>query len=308
MFADGFPVSNETLTLKCNTDGQMDWQKMKTRADANTNWAMLIPKEVENFPVQTSWGDTLLANRPGIEHGLGDFLVCADNGYGQPNLNDVWVVNGAVFPTTYDLHAFPNMFSQEVTTASTPYPTKNFVRSNIANGVFNNESDNSKSDKFMEMAKEVASNLATYYGQSIGANIQNAELNFKKSGLEGNYIMNHDYNYWRYRYNVMYTNGSSIVITITAMTESGNQEVDPYISIEADNGLVKTSLRKMCSASAPCYEKGKNYSKLTGEDYGVVVNRLQGKEVQNTGIQGVQNNRTSNNHKKPKSIFGLFKR
>lgn len=130
-FADGAQISDETLTMRCNADGQMGWQKLKTRSDANINWAMLIPKSVENFPVQTSWGDTLLANRPGIGHGLGDFLVCADNGYGQPNLNDVWVVNGEVFPTTYDLHAFPNMFTRDVTTATAPYPKHNFVRNNI---------------------------------------------------------------------------------------------------------------------------------------------------------------------------------
>lgn len=129
-FVDGTPITPDTLSIKCNNNGQMGWQKMRTRADANTNWAMLIPKEVENFPVQTSWGDTLLANRPGVGHGLGDFLVCADNGCGQPNLNDVWVVNGEVFPTTYDLHAFPNMFSQVTATAKTPYPSENFMKNN----------------------------------------------------------------------------------------------------------------------------------------------------------------------------------
>ena len=130
IFADGMPVMEETLRLKCRQDGQMGWQKMRTQTAADTNWAMLVPKHIQNFPVQTSWGDTLLANRPGVGHGLGDFLVCADNGCGQPNLNDVWVVNGEVFPTTYDLRAFPNMFSQSETSTKTPYPSENFMQNN----------------------------------------------------------------------------------------------------------------------------------------------------------------------------------
>lgn len=128
IFADGTPITDATLSKKCYSNGQMDWEKLITRADRNTNWAMLIPKSIQNFPVQTSWGDTLLANRPGIGHGFGDFLVCADNGCGQPNLNDVWVVNGEVFPTTYDLHSFPNMFPQSVTTAKTPAPQVTFMK------------------------------------------------------------------------------------------------------------------------------------------------------------------------------------
>lgn len=121
-------MTNTNLSKKCSSSGQMDWEKIITRPDRNTNWAMLIPKSIQNFPVQTFWGDTLLANRPGIGHGFGDFLVCADNGCGQPNLNDVWVVNGEVFPRTYDLHSFPNMFTSSVTTAKTPVPQVTFMK------------------------------------------------------------------------------------------------------------------------------------------------------------------------------------
>ena len=53
--------------------------------------------------VQTSWGDVLQANRAGVPHGEGDYLVCAVGEDGQPDLTDVWVVNGAVFPSTYDM-------------------------------------------------------------------------------------------------------------------------------------------------------------------------------------------------------------
>ena len=127
-FADGTPITPETLTKKCDNRGQMDWQKMKTRADAGTNWAFFLPKSIQNFPVQTSWGDTLLANRPGVGHGLGDFLVCGDAG-GQPNLSDMWVVNGEIFPRTYDLHAFPNMFNT-LDEFKTAIPTTSFIKHN----------------------------------------------------------------------------------------------------------------------------------------------------------------------------------
>mgnify|MGYP007090436098 CR=1 FL=1 len=41
-------------------------------------------------------------NDPSSEHGYGDYLVCP-NKDGKPDFSDVWVVNGAVFPSTYDM-------------------------------------------------------------------------------------------------------------------------------------------------------------------------------------------------------------
>lgn len=124
-FADGTPIIPDTLKVKCEDDGQIEWVKLSTRADATPNWAFYLPKSIQNFPVQTSWGDTLYANRTGIGHLKGDFLVCADAG-GQPNLNDVWVVNGEIFPRTYDLHAFPNMYDTTVTSCETIKPVQRF--------------------------------------------------------------------------------------------------------------------------------------------------------------------------------------
>lgn len=48
----------------------------------------------------------LHTNLPNAPHGDGDYLVCA-NKDGQPDLSDVWVVNGAVFPNTYDMSRRP---------------------------------------------------------------------------------------------------------------------------------------------------------------------------------------------------------
>lgn len=124
-FADGTPITPDTLKARCEDDGQIEWVKLSTRADATPNWAFHLPKSIQNFPVQTSRGDTLYANRTGVGHLKGDFLVCADVG-GQPNLNDVWVVNGEVFPRTYDLHAFPNMYDTTVTSCETVKPVQRF--------------------------------------------------------------------------------------------------------------------------------------------------------------------------------------
>jgi len=51
--------------------------------------------------VATSWGSILTANLPGREHGNGDWVVCASDDWGDPNYDDQWIVNGAVFETTY---------------------------------------------------------------------------------------------------------------------------------------------------------------------------------------------------------------
>lgn len=78
---------------------------LKTKAQPDTNFAMFIPADVQ-VVVETAWGDILTANRPGVEHGKGDYLVSTVKD-GQPDLTDVWVLNGAVFPNTYDLTNAP---------------------------------------------------------------------------------------------------------------------------------------------------------------------------------------------------------
>ena len=87
---------------------KVDWFKIETIVDtANPvyNWALFVPKN-QKLAVPTSWGDVLTANRNGVPHGMGDYLVCADGG-NMPNLNDMWIVNGEIFSSTYDMRAFP---------------------------------------------------------------------------------------------------------------------------------------------------------------------------------------------------------
>lgn len=91
----------------------VDWRKFEARPGQGRAWAFFLDIDkygnaAKNFPVQTSWGDTLIANRTGIQHGHGDFLVCEDVN-GRPDLSNMWVVNGRVFVRTYNLQQFKNL-------------------------------------------------------------------------------------------------------------------------------------------------------------------------------------------------------
>lgn len=100
---DGSPITEATLRAKQTMTPQGPVVKpFNIRSKTGVqNWCYHLPAGLQ-LPVQTSWGETLMANRPGIPHGDGDWLVCADKG-GRPDLADVWVVNGEVFPSTYNM-------------------------------------------------------------------------------------------------------------------------------------------------------------------------------------------------------------
>lgn len=92
---DGTPVTAEDFAQKDV------FIELKTKAAPDTNFALFVPKGT-SVTVNTAWGDVLHTNLPNAPHGEGDYLVCSSVD-GQPDLSDVWVVNGAVFPTTYDM-------------------------------------------------------------------------------------------------------------------------------------------------------------------------------------------------------------
>ena len=75
--------------------------KLKTISELGTNFALFVPADTV-VRVETAWGDILYTNASEAPHGNGDYLVCNNVG-GSPDLSDVWVVNGAVFPSTYDM-------------------------------------------------------------------------------------------------------------------------------------------------------------------------------------------------------------
>lgn len=64
-------------------------------------FAIFVPKDMQ-FRVKTSWGEMLTANRDGVPHGDGDYIVCAVKD-GSPDFSDVWIVNGVIFPKTYEI-------------------------------------------------------------------------------------------------------------------------------------------------------------------------------------------------------------
>lgn len=74
---------------------------LKTKGEEGTNFALRVPSDTV-VRVETAWGDVLYANASDAPHGDGDYLVC-NNVDGSADLSDVWVVNGEIFPKTYDM-------------------------------------------------------------------------------------------------------------------------------------------------------------------------------------------------------------
>lgn len=91
-FADGRPITAANIP-----SGVFE---IATIVDGNaeTIFAEQVTNQVQ---VTTSWGEVLTANRSGIPHGSGDYIVSA-NRNGRPNEQDQWVVNGLVFENTYE--------------------------------------------------------------------------------------------------------------------------------------------------------------------------------------------------------------
>lgn len=72
-----------------------------------TNYALFLNiKKHRNVNIATSYGTVLVANRDGVPHGRGDFLVCGVLPNGKPDFSDMWVVNGKVFVNTYSTVSF----------------------------------------------------------------------------------------------------------------------------------------------------------------------------------------------------------
>ena len=89
---DGTPITEENIP-----EGEFE---IATIVDENAE-TIFAEQVTDQVKVATSWGELLTANRDGIPHGEGDFIVSA-NKEGQPNPDDRWVVNGMVFINTYN--------------------------------------------------------------------------------------------------------------------------------------------------------------------------------------------------------------
>ena len=124
-FSTGEQINPASLS-KRGKDGIMSWQSVKTVPDSSKAWACHIPISMK-VQVQTSWGAVLSTNLPGVSHGKGDFIIAQDAG-GQPNLGDIYVVNGNIFATTYNNqgwtdcldHRFLNAKSNNITIDQLP--------------------------------------------------------------------------------------------------------------------------------------------------------------------------------------------
>ena len=92
--ADGSEITEKDFEVK---DRYID---LKTKAAPDTNYAMYVPNDI-SVTVETAWGDVLHTNLPNAPHGDGDFLVCHTGEDGEPDLSDVWVLNGVQFPENY---------------------------------------------------------------------------------------------------------------------------------------------------------------------------------------------------------------
>ena len=82
------------------------WIDMITKPEPDAYYAMHVPLNL-SVTVETAWGDVLHANLPNAPHGNGDFLVCRAGIDGKPDLSDVWILNGTVFPAYYDTSHCP---------------------------------------------------------------------------------------------------------------------------------------------------------------------------------------------------------
>ena len=88
------------------------WIDLITRAEPETYYAMHVPPDV-SVTVKTAWGDELHTNLPNAPHGNGDYLVCRINEKGEPDLSDIWVLNGFIFPEYYDTDGITNDANNE---------------------------------------------------------------------------------------------------------------------------------------------------------------------------------------------------
>lgn len=77
------------------------WIEIVTKPEPDACYAMYVPLNI-SVTVETAWGDVLHTNLSNAPHGDGDFLVCRVGENGKPNLSDVWILNGVVFPKYYD--------------------------------------------------------------------------------------------------------------------------------------------------------------------------------------------------------------
>ena len=76
------------------------WIEIVTKPEPESYYAIFVPLNISVI-VETAWGDVLHTNLSNAPHGDGDYLMCRKGEDGNPDLSDVWVLNGVVFPEYY---------------------------------------------------------------------------------------------------------------------------------------------------------------------------------------------------------------
>ena len=92
---DGSELSKEDFA---NRDVYIDIVTIPT---TNAYYAMHVPIDI-TVTVVTAQGAVLHSNLQNAPHGEGDYLVCTIRDDGGPDLSDIWILNGLIFPDCYD--------------------------------------------------------------------------------------------------------------------------------------------------------------------------------------------------------------
>lgn len=123
--SDGYQVPINEMTFKQRSLKAIEWNNDSGEAPERLPWtrvetitgskcaklyAVFVPSN-QVGKIQTSWGAVLDINKPGIQHGKGDFVICSSFPNGSPNFNDRWVVNGLVFRDTYNNRGWEDVIS-----------------------------------------------------------------------------------------------------------------------------------------------------------------------------------------------------
>lgn len=121
-------ITFDTLKDKIERD-LIDWIRVEAKS-TGVYWAFHLNQQkygntCRNYPVQTCYG-IVIANKAGVQHGVGDFLVCKDRN-GRPDFSTIKVVNGKLFVLTYDMRAFPGVVDGGTTSADAPKPATIFT-------------------------------------------------------------------------------------------------------------------------------------------------------------------------------------
>ena len=103
---DGSELDNTVFSKKDS------WVTIKSISKPNSYYAMFVPVDI-SVTVKTAWGDILHTNMPESQHSNGDYLVCRIGVDGEPDISDVWILNGLLFSEYYDTANITSVFEDK---------------------------------------------------------------------------------------------------------------------------------------------------------------------------------------------------